>query len=134
MDSVAVSTIVHKARLPPPANEAQARELAKIKDQPEKLARAWRRARRAGRGKPTATQVREAVDHVLARPLKEPVTKASFAAMLRAARKLAGLDAAAVVNYAKLAGRTGELDEVMGAVEGWIQRTRAATLPPADRH
>jgi hypothetical protein len=51
-----------------PANEAQARELARLKDEPEKLAEAWEEA--SSNGAPTAGKVHEAVQKV-ARPTPE---------------------------------------------------------------
>lgn len=53
-----VGTIVPKG-LPAPANEAQARALIPLKDEPEKLTAAWEEA--AADGAPTAAKVREAV-------------------------------------------------------------------------
>lgn len=47
-----------------PANEAQARELAPLRGQPEKLREAWDDAQTRGNGKPTAELVREVVQEV----------------------------------------------------------------------
>lgn len=43
-----------------PANEAQARELAPLRDDPEKMRDVWQRANEATGGKPTAKAIREA--------------------------------------------------------------------------
>jgi hypothetical protein len=57
-----MSTIVGKAGLQAPTNEGQARELAPLKDQPEKLAEAWREAvETAPDGRVTAKHVRKVV-------------------------------------------------------------------------
>jgi hypothetical protein len=49
-------------------NEAQARELAPLCDEPEKLRETWKRANEATRGKPTAAAVREAREQVRPAP------------------------------------------------------------------
>jgi hypothetical protein len=56
-----VSKILDSAGLPAPANDAQARELAPLRDEPERLQEAWLSAIEQTDGKPTATAVREAV-------------------------------------------------------------------------
>lgn len=57
---------------PPPANEAQARELAPLaKESPEQAAEAWTEAYNESDGKPTAKKVREKVE------AKKPVTVVS---------------------------------------------------------
>jgi phage N-6-adenine-methyltransferase len=50
-----------KGPIPPPKNEAQARELAPLLDQPDQLQEAWSEA--SANGKPTAEKVREAVQN-----------------------------------------------------------------------
>lgn len=47
-----------------PPNEAQARELAPLKDEPEKMAEAWEEAVKESNGKPTAVHVANAVNKV----------------------------------------------------------------------
>lgn len=57
-----VATIVAGHELPPPANEAQARELAPLRDEPERMAEAWQEVvETASEGKVTADHVREVV-------------------------------------------------------------------------
>lgn len=56
--TASLSTIVDT---PKPANEAQARPLAKLKAKPEEVAEAWGNAVEASGGKPTAADVADAV-------------------------------------------------------------------------
>ena len=59
IDAAEMTTTVVTTGLPAPANEAQARELAPLKDEPEALAEAWEEA--SSDGQPTAEKVFEAV-------------------------------------------------------------------------
>lgn len=59
IDAAVLSTMVDKAGLPAPTNERQARELAPLRNDPERMAEAWAEAN--GDGQPTALEVRDAV-------------------------------------------------------------------------
>lgn len=59
-----VASPIGDAGLPLPANEAQARELAPLRDQPELMTRAWRQAIDASGGKPTARMVSAVVNAI----------------------------------------------------------------------
>jgi hypothetical protein len=59
IDASRVSTIVHKAGLPTPANEAQARELVRLSAKPEALVETWRAV--SSNGPVTAEKVKLAV-------------------------------------------------------------------------
>lgn len=56
-----VAQSVTTVTLPPPVNEAQARELVPLRDDPETMRQAWQDANEATGGKPTAAAVRNAV-------------------------------------------------------------------------
>lgn len=58
---------------PVPANEAQARELAPLREEPEKLREVWRHANEATGGKPTAADVRTAREQLRTLPPPAPV-------------------------------------------------------------
>lgn len=68
-------TTVTVAGLPAPSNEAQARELAPLREEPEKLRATWAEANRATGGKPTAAAVRQAREQIAPR-LVPPVRPA----------------------------------------------------------
>jgi hypothetical protein len=55
--------------IPPPDNEAQTRELAPLKDNPESMAEAWQEANESSDGQPTAKEVKKAVDIRLGRDI-----------------------------------------------------------------
>lgn len=69
-------------RLPVPTSEAVARPLAKLKDQPKKLAAAWKEAVQESDGVPTAAQVASAVERQLPAkpkvPAPDPPTQLHF--------------------------------------------------------
>lgn len=59
VDAATLTTTVVSQGLPAPTNEAQARELAPLRSEPEKMNEAWAEA--SSDGEPTALKVREAV-------------------------------------------------------------------------
>lgn len=76
-------------------NEAQARELVPLKDEPEKLANVWKNANERKEGKPTARDLREAVADIVAEEAEKHAQRAEDRAAnrdLASKAERAGLD------------------------------------------
>lgn len=77
--ATAVSTVVDKIGVPPPANEGQARELAKVPE--AERAEVWQEAVERTEGKPTAAAVREVREERQAPTEPAPVVEAMTSAI-----------------------------------------------------
>lgn len=69
MSAAQVVSAIADTGMRPPANEAQARELSKLRDRPDKLRDAWAEASERANGRPTAATVREVVQERQSPPL-----------------------------------------------------------------
>jgi two-component system, NarL family, response regulator NreC len=132
IDAAAVTTVVVKAGLPAPANEAQARELVPLRERPDELETAWRDtlivATAAGRS-PWAELVRQTVievkhrDHpsspaqalaAVRRPPDEPIPADTERAVVGAVERVEQ----AVTAWEQLDRRCGRLARPLGAQTG----------------
>lgn len=107
--AVVVSTMVDTVpELPAPANERQARELARV--EPERRAEVWQRAVEDTGGRPTAAAVREAAAPVLVPEIERPDPQTQATDYLARFPELA---------YYAERGRTADLLRLGGALDGY---------------
>lgn len=114
------STIVERP------NEAQARELAPLKDDPEKLAKVWKATVEQTEGKPTAKAVKDAVELTLTQRRAIAVTKYPWLDVVAPTQQIVST-AEALEKY-----RGAELEQRIETSKKWAaaQTRKAAPVAP----
>ena len=126
-------TTVTVAGLPAPSNEAQARELAPLREEPEKLRAAWAEANRATGGKPTAAAVRQAREQIAprlvppVRPAPSPVPPRPAAPSLPSEVEI--VDAEIVEEDSR---RDAELNALLAETDVKFRATFSSAMAKAD--
>lgn len=108
---LAECTTVHSL----PANEAVARELAPLLDEPEALREAWSTAVEQHGPTPTAAQTREIV-----RPPEPPGDDTRFSAVENAYALIRLLPPAARIRWPVEPGDVDAMDEAMNGIKDWL--------------
>ena len=127
LDAGRVATILSDSAIAErPRNEAVARELAPLRDDPEALRGAWRDAVEAYGEAPTAEQVRDMVRPIPPPPVPPPPQDYRFEAPAHALRILQAAmpkpeDALWPVDQQ---GDVDDVDEALAGLEDWIKRAR----------
>lgn len=116
-----LSTIVDTAGMAPLRNEAQARELIPLRDEPKAVCDALAEARQQHGPQPTAAQIREVV-----RPPEPPGSDMRFSRIENAADSLRTLPPVSQLAWPTEPGDVAAMDDALAFLDGWLPTAKAA--------